>query len=91
MKYNYARTINTIDGEERFEAVECASFDEAQKYVEKGIYDRALQLKERMPKEPAPPVASFPSAAVPTLGGSTIGTHAPTSGMENTTTHQGQH
>jgi hypothetical protein len=49
MKYNYARKINTVEGEETFSATECASFDEAQKYVEKGIYDRKLQLVEKYP------------------------------------------
>ncbi len=47
MKYNYARTIETREGKETFTAVECASFDEAIKYVEKGIYDRKLQLHEK--------------------------------------------
>lgn len=47
MKYNYQRTIETPEGVETFTAVECASFDEAQKVVEKGIHDRKLQLHEK--------------------------------------------
>ena len=45
-KYTYSREIGTAHGQEVFTAVEFDSFDEAQKVVDKGIYDRLLELKK---------------------------------------------
>jgi hypothetical protein len=43
-RYTYTRTIDTPQGKESFTAVEFDSFDEAIKAVDKGIYDRKLEL-----------------------------------------------
>lgn len=44
-KYSFSRTI-TVDGnKETFTAVEWDAFDEAMKAVDKGIYNRMLELK----------------------------------------------
>lgn len=48
-RYTYSRTINTIEGTEKFEAHEWDSFDEARTAVEKGIRDRKIQLEEKYP------------------------------------------
>lgn len=49
-KYTYSREIETLEGKEVFTAVEFDSFDEAKKAVDKGIYDRELQIKEELPR-----------------------------------------
>lgn len=46
-KYTYSREISTIEGKETFTAVEFDNFDEAVRIVDKGIYDRTLELKGR--------------------------------------------
>lgn len=44
-KFTYSRSLATDEyGVENFTAVECSSFDEAIKLVDKGIYDRKLQI-----------------------------------------------
>lgn len=51
-RYTYSRSIKTQEGEETFTADQFDSFDEAIKIVDKGIYDRKLELKVRFtPKE----------------------------------------
>jgi hypothetical protein len=44
-KFTYSREITTTEGTERFTAVEMNSYDEAIRVVDKGIYDRELDLK----------------------------------------------
>ena len=50
-KFNYARSLETPYGTETFTAIECSSYDEAIKLVEKGIYDRKLQLEAEEKKK----------------------------------------
>lgn len=50
-KYTYSRTLETREAIETFTAVECASFDEAIKLVDKGIHDRKLELQNKEPKQ----------------------------------------
>ena len=76
-KYNYSRKL----GNETFQIINCDSFDEAIKIVEKGIYDRILSnpLRPFMenplmenplevpvpPPNPTPEVLNTPSVTVP--------------------------
>lgn len=70
-KFTYSRQIVTQDGVETFTASEFDSFEEGQKAVEKGIYDRKLQL---------PKIVNTPA---PTNQGST--TFNPTANIKNET------
>ncbi len=45
-KFTYSRMISTAVGPETFVAVEFDSFDEARKAVDKGIYERKLELEK---------------------------------------------
>lgn len=47
--FTYAKTIHTVEGDETFTAGQCASFDEAKKFVDAGVRDRQLELKEKYP------------------------------------------
>ena len=61
MKYTFSREISTPEGIEVFTCVEAASFDEAQKVVTKGIYERMLELETKYGPRPeylGGPVAS---------------------------------
>lgn len=49
-RYTYSRTINTVEGVEKFEAHEWDSFDEAKAAVERGINDRKLQIEAKYPR-----------------------------------------
>ena len=49
-KYTISRTIKTPYGDETFTAVEFESFDEARVALEKGVYDRKLQLDQESKK-----------------------------------------
>jgi hypothetical protein len=53
-KYNFSQKFyNTFSAsEETFEIEGCNSFDEAIKYVEKGVHDRKLQIQEYLRKQP---------------------------------------
>lgn len=59
-KYNFSVKIQTVNGEETFGIDGADSFDEAQKWVFKGISDRKLELEKPMPtittKISVPPV-----------------------------------
>jgi hypothetical protein len=48
-KVTYSRTLNSIEGQETFSAVEFDSFDEAKRLVDKGIHDRKLELEAKYP------------------------------------------
>lgn len=48
-KVTYSRTLNSIEGQETFSAVEFDSFDEAKRLVDKGIHDRKLELATKYP------------------------------------------
>lgn len=53
-KYNFSIQIsNPLTARaEIFQVEGCDSFDEAIKIVEKGVYDRMLEIKKSLPKEP---------------------------------------
>lgn len=50
-RYTYSQTIKTEVGFETFTATEFDSFDEAQRAVEKGVYNRKLELEEATKKK----------------------------------------
>ncbi len=63
MKYNYSiERRNALNQRETFQVVNCDSFDEAIKAVEKGVYERELKEKEKEKEKqikvppPNPPV-----------------------------------
>lgn len=47
-RYTYSRAFHSNHGQEVFTAVEFDSFDEAIKAVDKGIYDRKLELSKNL-------------------------------------------
>jgi hypothetical protein len=55
-KFTYSRQIVTPEGVEVFTASEFDSFEEGQKAVEKGIYDRKLQFPQAEKKNTAVPL-----------------------------------
>jgi hypothetical protein len=79
-KFTYSREIVTPEGKETFTASEFDSFEEGQKAVEKGIYDRRLSF----------PVVMPPANAPSTTGGAPTGqrstTANPTMKIENNET-----
>lgn len=46
-RFTYSKTIHTFEGPETFTAVEFDSFDEAIKAVERGIYERRLEIGKK--------------------------------------------
>lgn len=86
-RYTYSRTIRTIEGEEKFEAHEWDSFDEAQNAVELGIKYRQIQLKERYPGVPSsliPPLMPGAGGGGGSLIGSTLAGPGATKGSDTT-------
>lgn len=61
-KYTYTRTVSTVEGQEAFTASEFDSFEEAKKAVDRGIYDRMLEL-DKAGKLPRQSTASVPGPA----------------------------
>ena len=49
MKFKYSKVLNTAEGTEIFEVSEADSWEEARKTVDKGVYDRQLELKAKYP------------------------------------------
>lgn len=50
-RYTYSRMIVTDEGSETFTAVEFDAFDEAVKIVDRGIYERKLELERKKKAE----------------------------------------
>lgn len=80
MKFKFSKHLNTVEGLEIFEVSEADSWDEARKMVEKGVYDRKLELAEKYPGKglstggftapqnamgPAPALTPKPVPAIP--------------------------
>jgi hypothetical protein len=74
-KFTYSRQIVTLEGVETFTASEFDSFEEGQKAVEKGIYDRRLQI---------PMPVSVPAPVIPT--GQTIKVPGPSTTLNSNET-----
>lgn len=50
IEFKFAKTIQTPEGPETFEAGKADSWEEARKIVEKGVYDRQLEIKAKYPQ-----------------------------------------
>jgi len=82
-KFTYSRQIVTPEGVETFTASEFDSFEEGQKAVEKGIYDRKLQF----PKIGGGVMAAMLSANVP--AGQTIKVPGPSTTLNSNSNEAG--
>ena len=70
-KYNFSIKRQGEKGEETFQVINCDSFDEAIKIVEKGVYDRELKEQQEQNKQsttlnPVTPVIPSPPVTPPT-------------------------